>query len=288
MKKLSLFTVLICLTGLVNAQFIISGQHSINDYHYQFVPDSIVINIPQNPPNYNPQFYLIDINNDGIMDFQFALRPPTTALGMNSDYCTLSGLNNNNVALGYFDTCYTNTGVYVNRFGIAHEFNYNYSINSNANWDSLVYLNYYTVYTGSYGCGCPNCSFTAYIGVRVQVASSYKYGWIKIAGLTFNPWGNTTLTMGEFACENIGNGVNMHTNNRELKSVYPNPANDKLTIESLQKSIILISDMQGQVILEQNLKQGITDINISGLSKGIYILKQVGNNKTEVTRIIKE
>lgn len=288
MKKLSLFTAFICLTGLVNAQFIIAGQYSINDYHYQFVPDSIVINIPQNPSNYNPQFYLIDINNDGVMDFQFALLPPTQALGNNSDYCTISGLNNNNVALGIFDTCYSNTGVYVDRYGMAYEYNYNDTINSLANWDSLVYLNYYTYSYGSHGCGCANCSFTDYIGVRIQVSSSYKYGWIKIAGLTFNPWSNTTLTMGEFVCEDDGNGINMLTIDKEFASVYPNPAKDKLTIESVQKSTLLILNIQGQIILGQKLKQGKTDINISALSNGIYILKLVGNNKTEVTRIIKE
>lgn len=70
--------------------------------------------------------------------------------------------------------------------------------------------------------------------------------------------------------------------------VYPNPAKDKLTIISLQKSDMELLSIQGQKILQQQLHQGKTDIDISGLAKGIYILKLSNDEKTEVTRIVKE
>jgi hypothetical protein len=82
------------------------------------------------------------------------------------------------------------------------------------------------------------------------------------------------------------NVTEVHEQN--LISVYPNPANDKLTIESLHKSTIILLNLQGKTILQQQIQQGKTDIDISGLAKGIYILRLNSNEKTEVTRIIKE
>ena len=69
---------------------------------------------------------------------------------------------------------------------------------------------------------------------------------------------------------------------------YPNPANDKLTVKSLQKSTIVVINIQGQTILQQTAQQGKTDIDISGLAKGVYILRLCSNDKTAVARIVKE
>jgi len=77
-------------------------------------------------------------------------------------------------------------------------------------------------------------------------------------------------------------------NNKSNIVVYPNPAKDKLTIESLQKSTIEILNIQGQTISQQQIQQGKTDIDISGLAKGVYILRLCSNDKTAVTRIVKE
>ena len=71
-------------------------------------------------------------------------------------------------------------------------------------------------------------------------------------------------------------------------SIYPNPVTNNLIIKTLQKATIEIFNIQGQKILQQQLQQGKTDIDISGLAKGIYILRLYSNDKTEVTRIVKE
>lgn len=70
--------------------------------------------------------------------------------------------------------------------------------------------------------------------------------------------------------------------------VYPNPTTNNLTIESLQKSLIEILNIQGQIILKQQIQPGKTDIDTSGLPKGVYILRQWCNDKSTVTRIMKE
>jgi YVTN family beta-propeller protein len=85
-------------------------------------------------------------------------------------------------------------------------------------------------------------------------------------------------------------------------SVYPNPATDNITIESPQKSRIEILNIQGQTIMQRQIQpaslasrlrgqqggQGKTDIDISTLAKGVYILRLCSNDKIAVTRIVKE
>ncbi len=77
------------------------------------------------------------------------------------------------------------------------------------------------------------------------------------------------------------------TNNNEIK-IFPNPATDNIKIIIYQKATIEISNIQGQTILRKPIPQGKTDIDISGLAKGVYILRLNSDDKTEVARIIKE
>ena len=53
-----------------------------------------------------------------------------------------------------------------------------------------------------------------------------------------------------------------------ISAIYPNPAINNLMIVSPQSAIIEIINIQGQTILQQQLQQGKTDIDISGLAKG--------------------
>lgn len=85
-----------------------------------------------------------------------------------------------------------------------------------------------------------------------------------------------------------GAGINGTLNNESNIVVYPNPAKDKLTFESLQKSSIEIYNIQGRRILQQPIQQGKTDIDISSLAKGVYILKHYSNDMTVVTKIVKD
>lgn len=113
--------------------------------------------------------------------------------------------------------------------------------------------------------------------------------------------GSTSITIGDTTLNNAGStnilvaksGNTPATGTIELSnpvgiSIYPNPAINKLTIESLHKSTMEILNMQGQIILQQSLLLNKTEIDISGLVKGIYILKLYSSDKTEVTKFVKE
>ena len=76
-------------------------------------------------------------------------------------------------------------------------------------------------------------------------------------------------------------------------NIYPNPASNKLNIEFKlfsfsNKKKIKIYDIQGRILFEQIILNDNTDIDISTLEKGIYILKLCIKDKTEVTTFVKE
>ena len=73
--------------------------------------------------------------------------------------------------------------------------------------------------------------------------------------------------------------------------VYPNPANDKITLETTEMykaAKIFIFNTQGQMLTQQEIKQIKTDIDIKGLAKGVYILRLNSSYRTALTKFIKE
>jgi hypothetical protein len=67
-------------------------------------------------------------------------------------------------------------------------------------------------------------------------------------------------------------------------SIYPNPAYDKLIIENAGKGIYIISDLLGKRVLQGTTIDGKTEVDISVLQKGLYIIK----TDKLVSRFVKE
>jgi hypothetical protein len=89
----------------------------------------------------------------------------------------------------------------------------------------------------------------------------------------------------------IGNSINDYSkNNTHFLNLYPNPASDKVTIitDMTEHSVISIYNLQGEILLQQQIQQSKTNIDISGLAKGVYILRLNSNAWVEVSKLIKE
>lgn len=82
-------------------------------------------------------------------------------------------------------------------------------------------------------------------------------------------------------------GIEELTENNRI-DIYPNPSSNNLFVESPQLSLLEISNLQGQTILQQRIQGGKSDIDISRLAKGIYILKLVSLENMQVTKFVKE
>ena len=74
-------------------------------------------------------------------------------------------------------------------------------------------------------------------------------------------------------------------------SIFPNPARDKVYIDlqdlDFRKNItFIIYDMQGHLLLQQDIMQDITELNIEAFPKGIYVLKLCNNNNVMTKKLV--
>lgn len=70
--------------------------------------------------------------------------------------------------------------------------------------------------------------------------------------------------------------------------VYPNPAINNITIESVQKSTIEIFNIQGELIFSFFAEENHEIIDVSKLSKGMYFVKVKNENGVTVKKFVKE
>ena len=68
-------------------------------------------------------------------------------------------------------------------------------------------------------------------------------------------------------CTGIGEGADKQV------SIYPNPASDNLHVTGLENATIRIYNLVGTEILTINNANGNYNVDISGISKGIYLVK---------------
>jgi uncharacterized protein (TIGR02145 family) len=75
----------------------------------------------------------------------------------------------------------------------------------------------------------------------------------------------------------------------EIK-IYPNPAINRVYIDctSRQKIKMQIYNMIGECVRQRELHYGTNDIDISSLSKGIYVIHLTGEDKTIQQKLIKD
>lgn len=70
-------------------------------------------------------------------------------------------------------------------------------------------------------------------------------------------------------------------------TVYPNPANDVLSVKGLKNNAILtLVDAQGKTIATQAVEAGIATMNIDNVNAGVYFLHITSNNETSVQRVV--
>ena len=75
--------------------------------------------------------------------------------------------------------------------------------------------------------------------------------------------------------------------------LFPNPANDKITIsidktDAINNSEVAIYDIQGRLLYNQSIVNANVEVNISAFAKGMYIVKVSNNNKITASKFVKE
>jgi uncharacterized repeat protein (TIGR03803 family) len=140
------------------------------------------------------------------------------------------------------------------------------------NWGSLVQLTsgklYGMTYNGNSGAdtiGNIFCYDPALNGITYLHAFNGADG--------SNPVSDLTATSINFGIQAI---------NTNPVNIYPNPANDKITVETSGTGYLSIQDLDGQVLITQQLTKPIVQIDISSLPVGVFFVR-LNNEKTVST-----
>lgn len=86
-------------------------------------------------------------------------------------------------------------------------------------------------------------------------------------------------------------GIEEQAKDDNLFSVYPNPANDKLIVgtDNIQENASLeIYDLKGQLMQKAIITNDVTELDLTELSNGMYVVKLLSNNTVRVKKFIKE
>ncbi len=76
----------------------------------------------------------------------------------------------------------------------------------------------------------------------------------------------------EKATATVSLTVSVAENNEVVFTMYPNPAKDFVTIESAKAAVVKIYSINGQMLSQQNISEGINTIDISDLNAGMYFI----------------
>jgi hypothetical protein len=131
---------------------------------------------------------------------------------------------------------------------------------------------------------------------RNEVVNLSAYAGISELMLMFTSISNygNNFYIDDINIGNVNTGINEIQNNLDV-SVYPNPISaEELTVQinnvSLIKVDYVLTNLLGQTLFSKSEKSqnGMIKVDVSSIAKGTYILKVVSENKSYVTKIVKQ
>ncbi len=126
-------------------------------------------------------------------------------------------------------------------------------------------------------------------GEEIQLSDNFTFSGRRYA-IDFNGFQGRDLTPKGFIELNPNTEVcsislGLNGTNENNYQVYPNPVKDILTINIDRKSKLRITDLFGNVLLQETVNQGETHFNLEHLPSGFYFVEN--NIYTEKVKIIK-
>lgn len=287
-KAIHLILVLMIGWNNVSAQFIVAGSHGTHDYYFNFLPDKSIQALAA--PGYSIDSLLIDINDDAINDIKLTAVYDDFGHWHHIEYCFVTPLNNNFIAISGFDSCFTNSPLdsLLYKMAMADSLSLNDTINGNNFWtDTLAYLTFdgwSASYPNGRGYDCDHQTFSTeskFIGVRVSLTTGSLFGWLKVKVAD-----NHTIILEEYACNLIPTHVNSYPN-RNLLSIFPNPFSSHALIQSdkiLKDAKLTVYNSIGQQVKQSgNITGHSVTVFRDNLPGGIYIVHLTENDKTVAT-----
>jgi hypothetical protein len=256
-----------------------AGKINNNYVLTNYYPEIEITDIYHSGSNSN---YDLDINEDGISDYNFRTQ----------------GSYANGGGFGWiWITCYNDNEIASHGAFLAGVINKNQVVDSSLNWVSdSVFLRVWGYQ------GCPhgtissfdqpfwNNSAYGYLGLRLKNDSSYTNAYIQLRAYdTINDI-IFKYTIKDYAWFDYTQQNIYKQSIAKQTTIYPNPISNYVTVQ-LQKQIGWVSaeiyTIRGDLIQVSTLFETETQIDFSGLSSGLYLLKLISNDWTEIHRIIK-
>jgi hypothetical protein len=74
----------------------------------------------------------------------------------------------------------------------------------------------------------------------------------------------------------------------ELNAIrfYPNPTTGIITISLLENASVSVIDLSGKQVMTSNLEMGDATLDMSSLTKGMYLIQIVGESYTKTEKVI--
>jgi len=124
-----------------------------------------------------------------------------------------------------------------------------------------------------------NCSYTGNV----------KYGFVRFEispGVNFGSY----IQLDDLEFSNMPLGISEENNQSEALKLFPNPAHDKLFLRGLPngKSIVTITDYIGRIVFSENIDPVFPQINLKGISPGLYTAIIRSGNQNVNRKIVVE
>ncbi|MFH1295791.1 MAG: T9SS type A sorting domain-containing protein [Bacteroidota bacterium] len=103
--------------------------------------------------------------------------------------------------------------------------------------------------------------------------------------VAYKDWGNS-LKATVMKYDSVYVGINeLH---KLIFSLYPNPTSTQTAIETPTKGYLFILNLSGQQLLQQEITEPTTTIDVSTLPSGVYVVKLVGEKGVGIGKFIKQ
>ena len=122
---------------------------------------------------------------------------------------------------------------------------------------------------------CADCKYIATLYFKVSIKDKYGNYKEDLILREINVKGNEVLSTED-------------KNKKTSLSIYPNPVKDNLNIFTEEAGLGVLYDINGKELKRFTLNNGENKVNLSNLSKGVYILKTVGNSFKKTSKIVIE
>jgi hypothetical protein len=262
--------------------FLMTSQFSYSQFIYiDIIPDRTI--------SINGGIYNLDLNSDGILDFQIKLAKTAFPDTMNN--VRISDLT---------DSCFIASYTLDGCGDLAKAFDIDDVVSNYTDWSHIATVGNYTLISSTcMSTGSFSGQTNKYIGVKMIKNGTTFYGWVGIDIASHATW----FKMKDYACNiySINAGLTVGIPTFRIKGrgdnllLYPNPTNDNITIDcgsnfsTLNSYTIKITNSLSQTVYTSLVNQQITTINLSTWTgRGIYFVHLIDatNNAIDIKKIV--